>query len=81
MSVRTIEHIPGGLARGCNANDLILVTGGLQCSNCLAHNVELPVDNRPRCTAICSDDVKCSVRVEDPDGELCWVHKAQAAHV
>jgi hypothetical protein len=80
MSVGTIEHVTEGLAVPCNANHLILVTGGLQCGNCLAHNVQMPVDDRPRCTAICSDDVRCSVRVED-DGELCWVHKAQAAHV
>jgi hypothetical protein len=31
-----MKHVKGGLARPCSANDVILVTGGLQCGNCLA---------------------------------------------
>ena len=74
MNVRTVHHHTEGLARGCGANDLILVTGGLQCGNCLAHN--LPNDPRPKCTATTSDDKPCPGRVED-DGDVCWIHKLQ----
>jgi hypothetical protein len=32
-------HEPKLSQRKCNSSDLILITGGLQCGNCLAHEV------------------------------------------
>lgn len=75
MSVRSIQHATEGLARPCSANDMFLVAGGLQCGNCLAHNV--PGDPRPKCAATTSDNKPCPLRVERKDDTLCWIHKSQ----
>jgi hypothetical protein len=73
MSAGTIKHKSRGLARSCNAWDLIEVTGGVQCSNCLEHNV---VPMQDRCPATCWDGEPCPLPIER--NGLCWVHDLQA---
>ncbi len=68
-----MKHKTEGLARPCNAWDLFTVTGGLQCGNCLAHNVP-PLPNP--CSATTADDKPCPLQADD-GGDLCWIHKMQ----
>ena len=69
-----MKHKTEGLARPCSAWDLFLVTGGLQCGNCLATDVP-PLENL--CAAMASDG-PCPLQAE-VNGGLCWIHKAQKA--
>lgn len=62
-------HKTTGLARNCTASDLFIVTGGLQCGNCLAHTVPAVT----MCRALASDG-PCPLRSDGDDG-LCWVHR------
>jgi hypothetical protein len=67
-----MHHIRDGLARPCSAWDLILITGGVQCGNCLATEV------RPTHSS-CSDhasDGPCPLPSDGPDG-VCWIHRIQ----
>lgn len=66
-----IVHRTEGLARNCTAWDLFVITGGLQCGNCLAHNV--PTVTRCRASAI---DGPCPLQPDGADG-LCWIHRIQ----
>ncbi len=68
-----MKHRTEGLARRCSATDLFLVTGGLQCGNCLAHNVPEPVN---RCKERASDG-PCPLTAETDSGR-CWIHEAQS---
>jgi hypothetical protein len=56
-----MKHKTQGLARPCNAGDLFLITGGLQCANCMAIELdpevlqelwrrfgEIPIDDNDR---------------------------------
>lgn len=70
-----IQHKTEGLARPCSAWDLFSVSGGLQCGNCLSHNV--PLMPEPTCTARASDG-PCPLDAEDGD-TVCWVHRFQRA--
>ena len=72
--MRSIHHATEGLSRPCTAWDMFIVSGGLQCGNCLAHNVP-PMENGCRC--ITSDDKPCPLPAES-DGK-CWVHAMQSA--
>ena len=58
-------------SRPCCASDLILVTGGLQCGNCLVSTVP-KMENG--CSEIPSDDKPCPIASDDSDG-LCWIHR------
>ena len=71
---KTIQHVTEGLARPCSVWDLFIVTGGLQCGNCLAHNVPMLTD---RCAETCSDGKPCPLQREH--GDLCWIHHTQRA--
>lgn len=71
--MRQIVHVTEGLARPCSAWDLFTVSGGMQCGNCLAHNVE-PMPNRCHCTT--ADDKPCPLQAE-PETETCWIHALQ----
>lgn len=66
-----MRHVAKGLARPCSAWDLILVTGGLQCGNCLASTVPALAD---RCSELAIDQ-PCPLRAGD-DG-ICWIHREQ----
>lgn len=67
-----MQHNTVGLARPCSANDLFLVTGGLQCGNCLAHTVPVIVTCRER-----ASDGPCPLPPDGEDG-LCWIHRINA---
>lgn len=67
-----IQHKTEGLARPCTAWDLLTVTGGLQCGNCLAHNVAPKTE--PQCSASASDG-PCPLDAEEGES-VCWIHKA-----
>lgn len=70
MSCESIVHKREGLARPCSATDLFTVTGGLQCGNCLAHNVP---PGPPRCIDFASDG-PCPLPREKPSGRR-WIHE------
>jgi hypothetical protein len=59
--------------RPCTAWDLLIVSGGLQCGNCLATDVPPIVT----CSAPASDG-PCPLPPDGSDG-LCWVHRMQAS--
>lgn len=65
-----IEHRTKGLARPCSAWDIFAVTGGLQCGNCLAHNVP---PGPPGCTHY-STVGPCPLPREDNE-DTCWIHR------
>lgn len=65
-----MKHCKDGLARPCSANDMFLVTGGLECGNCGTRST--PELTEPRCYARTGDDKPCPLMAEY-DG-LCWVH-------
>jgi hypothetical protein len=67
-----MKHKTEGLARPCHAGDIFLVTGGLQCGNCLAHTVPDIV----LCEGQASDG-PCPLPPEEGDA-LCWIHRIQA---
>lgn len=69
------QHATDGLTRPCNANDVILVTEGLQCGNCLAL-LTPQKPQPPRCVEFASDG-PCPLAQEQGD-TLCWVHRTQA---
>lgn len=69
-----IQHNTEGLRRPCSAQDMLIVTGGLQCGNCLAHNVR-PLEGE-RCREQASDG-PCPLASDGDDG-LCWVHRIAA---
>lgn len=79
MSVQSIAHKREGLARPCSATDLFTVSGGLQCGNCLAHNV------KPRAERMCVERAHekdgsrppCPLPSEHESGR-CWIHEMQA---
>jgi hypothetical protein len=64
-------HKMEGLARPCTAWDLFVVSGGLQCGNCLAHDVKEKVTCRER-----ASDGPCPLPPDGEDG-LCWIHRIQ----
>jgi hypothetical protein len=66
-----IVHKTEGLARNCTAWDLFTVTGGLQCGNCLAHNVPTMATCRDR-----ASDGACPLPPDGDDGR-CWIHRLQ----
>ena len=68
-----MTHNAEGLARRCNAWDLFIVAGGLQCGNCGAHNVQR-IDRSLMCSGLCQDEKPCPLQHDGPDG-LCWVHR------
>lgn len=72
----SIRHKREGLARPCSAWDVFLVTGGLQCGNCLAHNVPEPVGG---CESMTGDvpPKPCPLKAE-PGRSKCWIHELQA---
>jgi hypothetical protein len=72
-AVASIKHATKGLARPCSAWDIFSIRGGLQCGNCLAHNVPAPTN---RCAMTCADGKPCPLQREH--GDLCWVHFALA---
>jgi hypothetical protein len=70
----TISHKTEGLSRPCSCWDVFTVAGGLQCGNCLAHNVKPFVG----CSEPASDG-PCPLP-PDVGGHICWIHKAQIAY-
>lgn len=73
MSVASITHKAHKSVRDCRAGDAFLVRGGIQCGNCLGHNVPAPPPGK-----YCADsasDGPCPL-VAEHDGR-CWIHHLQ----
>ena len=79
VSVHSIVHNSEGLARPCSATDLFIISGGLQCGNCLAHNV------KPYAERMCIERTHekdgsrqpCPLPVDHESGR-CWIHEQVA---
>lgn len=71
-----MRHATEGLARPCTAWDLFLVSGGVQCGNCLATSTP-PRERRNPCRVPATDG-PCPLEA-DGDGGACWVHRAASA--